>query len=215
MRCRRGRIRRQHGRTGGQQHDIQLLPDPPDHRQQDNRPIRLEKVDVSDALIYAENALGIGMMGDIGTSSTSRAIRSTRSRPKRSPKSCSNSTTVCRMKNAPYIPRRPGRWALPTRSWASRENGTNLGGKGDRRCGNREVRGGTVAGHAFFQNVTSMGVGYLTITPCRGDGIFREGNSTAAAQLRRDVPAAGCASKPLWVCIRRALEQGYRQGRGR
>lgn len=29
-------------------------------------------------------------------------------------------------------------------------------------------------GTHFFQNVTSLGVGYLTINPFRGDGIFRE-----------------------------------------
>ena len=57
-------------------------------------------------------------------------------------------------------------------------------------------------GTHFFQNVTSLGVGYLTINPFRGDGIFREGEldgrcavyeGTFLRQVRFE--------KPLWVCI--------------
>ena len=49
----------------GQQQIFNLLQIRPIIDNQDNRPIDWSKVDVSDALIYGENALGIGMMGDI------------------------------------------------------------------------------------------------------------------------------------------------------
>ena len=57
-------------------------------------------------------------------------------------------------------------------------------------------------GTHFFQNVTSLGVGYLTINPFRGDGLFREKeldarqalyDGTYLRQVRFD--------SPLWVCI--------------
>ena len=57
-------------------------------------------------------------------------------------------------------------------------------------------------GTHFFQNVTSLGVGYLTINPFRGEGIFREGvldqieaqhEGTFLRQVHFD--------KSLWVCI--------------
>lgn len=35
------------------------------------------------------------------------------------------------------------------------------------------------SGHAFFQNLTSFGVGYLTINPFMGDGRFDEGRLDA------------------------------------
>lgn len=66
----------------------------------------------------------------------------------------------------------------------------------------REVRGRTVAGHAFFQNVTSLGVGYLTINPFRGDGIFREGELDGRRAVYEGMFLRQVRfEKPLWVCI--------------
>ena len=42
-------------------------------------------------------------------------------------------------------------------------------------CGIEKFEVEPSQGTHFFQNVTSLGVGYLTINPFRGDGIFREG----------------------------------------
>ena len=42
-------------------------------------------------------------------------------------------------------------------------------------CGIERFEAEPSQGTHFFQNVTSLGVGYLTINPFRGDGIFREG----------------------------------------
>ena len=49
----------------GQRQVFNLLQIRPIIDNQDNRPIDWSKVDVSDALVYGQNALGIGMMGDI------------------------------------------------------------------------------------------------------------------------------------------------------
>ena len=82
-------------------------------------------------------------------------------------------------------------------------------------CGIEKFEVEPSQGTHFFQNVTSLGVGYLTINPFRGDGIFREGEldgrcavyeGTFLRQVRFEKPPVGLH--------RRALEQGYRQGRG-
>ena len=41
-------------------------------------------------------------------------------------------------------------------------------------CGIREFDIEPSQGTHFFQNVTSLGVGYLTINPFRGEGLFRK-----------------------------------------
>ena len=48
-------------------------------------------------------------------------------------------------------------------------------------------------GTHFFQNVTSLGVGYLTINPFRGDGLFRE-KELDARQALYDGTYLRCAS---------------------
>ena len=69
-------------------------------------------------------------------------------------------------------------------------------------CGIEKFEVEPSQGTHFFQNVTSLGVGYLTISPFRGDGIFREErldampahyDGTYLRQVRFE--------RPLWVCI--------------
>ena len=56
----------------------------------------------------------------------------------------------------------------------------------------REVRGRTVAGHAY----------YLTINPFRGDGIFREGELDGRRAVYEGMFLRQVRfEKPLWVCI--------------
>ena len=76
-------------------------------------------------------------------------------------------------------------------------------------CGIRRFDIEPSQGSHFFQNVTSLGIGYLTINPFRGDGIFR-------ADLLDAMPAA---YEGEWLrCVRfdRPLEVAIdgRAGRG-
>jgi putative uncharacterized protein (fragment) len=76
-------------------------------------------------------------------------------------------------------------------------------------CGIRGFEIDPSQGTHFFQNVTSLGVGYLTINPFRGDGIFRE-------ELLDGMPAVQegrylrCVSfdEPLYVYIDGRADRG-------
>ena len=57
-------------------------------------------------------------------------------------------------------------------------------------------------GTHFFQNVTSLGVGYLTISPFCGDGVFREETlDKCAAIYEGSFLRQVRFERPLWVCI--------------
>ena len=63
-------------------------------------------------------------------------------------------------------------------------------------------------GTHFFQNVTSLGVGYLTINPFRGDGIFRE-DLLDARKASTKAPTCARALRPPAVGLRgRPFEPG-------
>ena len=57
-------------------------------------------------------------------------------------------------------------------------------------------------GTHFFQNVTSLGVGYLTINPFRGEGIFREELLDARTAVYEGTFLRQVRfGRPLWVCV--------------
>ena len=57
-------------------------------------------------------------------------------------------------------------------------------------------------GTHFFQNVTSLGVGYLTISPFCGDGVIREETlDKCAAIYEGSFLWQVRFERPLWVCI--------------
>ena len=64
-------------------------------------------------------------------------------------------------------------------------------------------------GTHFFQNVTSLGVGYLTINPFRGDGIFRQDRLDAREALYEgEYLRLVRFDRPLWVCIDGRSDRG-------
>ena len=64
-------------------------------------------------------------------------------------------------------------------------------------------------GTHFFQNVTSLGVGYLTINPFRGDGIFREEELNAREAYYDGTYLRQVRfGQPLWVCIDGRSDKG-------
>ena len=65
-------------------------------------------------------------------------------------------------------------------------------------------------GTHFFQNVTSLGVGYLTINPFRGDGIFRTDLLDAMpAQWEGDYLRHIRFGRPLEVSIDGRSNRGF------
>ena len=65
-------------------------------------------------------------------------------------------------------------------------------------------------GTHFFQNVTSLGVGYLTINPHRGDGLFRkEALDARAAHYEGEFLRWVRFERPLEVAVDGRADRGF------
>ncbi|HIW65899.1 MAG TPA: PEP/pyruvate-binding domain-containing protein, partial [Candidatus Alistipes intestinipullorum] len=177
---------------------------------QDNRALDWSSVDTSKALIYGEQALGIGQMADIADIIyVKSAMFDSLSTDKIANELLALNNRM-REEGRTYILVGPGRWGssdpflgVPVR-WNHISEAKVIV-----ECGIARFDVEPSQGTHFFQNVTSLGVGYLTINPFRGDGIFREEeldareayyDGTYLRQVRFD--------KPLWVCIDGRSDKG-------
>ena len=170
---------------------------------QDNRAIDWSAEDPGQALIYGEQALGIGMMADLAdiiyVKNGSFDSLSTE-------KIAAELLTLnnrMRDEGRSYILVGPGRWGSSDPFLGVPVKWNHISeAKVIVECGIEKFEVEPSQGTHFFQNVTSLGVGYLTISPFRGDGIFREErldampahyDGTYLRQVRFE--------RPLWVCI--------------
>lgn len=187
----------------GQQQIFNLLQIRPIIDNQDNRPLNWTDVDTGDALIYAENALGIGTMGGItDIVYVKPGTFDTLSTEKIADELLALNTRM-RDANCSYILVGPGRWGSSDPFLGVPVKWTHISeAKVIVECGIPRFEVEPSQGTHFFQNVTSLGVGYLTINPFRGDGIFR-------TELLDVLPAAWEGAylrqihfeNPLFVCI--------------
>ena len=142
---------------------------------QDNRSIDWERIDPAGALIYGEQALGIGRMTDLrdviyvkpecfSSLATERIAEELLALNRRAhDEKCS------------YILVGPGRWGSSDPFLGVPVKWTHISeAKVIVECGIPGFDIEASQGTHFFQNVTSLGVGYLTINPHRGEGIFRK-----------------------------------------
>ena len=158
----------------GQQRIFNLLQIRPIIDNQENRPIDWSGIDPSDALIYSENALGIGRMSGIADI---LYIKTGAFDPLLTGKIADELlrfNALMRDEERPYILVGPGRWGssdpflgVPVK-WSHISEAKVIV-----ECGIEGFEIEPSQGTHFFQNVTSLGVGYLTVNPFRGDGIFR------------------------------------------
>ena len=142
----------------------------------DNTSLDWENTETDDAIIYAENALGMGSIegvedivyikNDNFDSAFSTAMAE---------EICQVNTRL-KEEGRRYILIGPGRWGssdpwlgIPI-SWPSITEAKVIV-----ECGLSNFRVEPSQGTHFFQNLTSLGIGYLTINPYMNDGIF---NST-------------------------------------
>ena len=142
-------------------------------------------VDTSEALIYAESALGIGAMHDLAdiiyvkpetfdTLSTEHIAQELLEFNRR-----------MREEGRSYILVGPGRWGSSDPFLGVPVKWTHISeAKVIVECGIERFEVEPSQGTHFFQNVTSLGVGYLTINPFRGDGSFRISRLDARPALR-------------------------------
>ncbi len=177
---------------------------------QDNRALDWSSVDTSKALIYGEQALGIGQMADIADIIYVKSATFDSLSTDKIANELLALNNRMREEGRTYILVGPGRWGssdpflgVPVR-WNHISEAKVIV-----ECGIARFDVEPSQGTHFFQNVTSLGVGYLTINPFRGDGIFREEeldareayyDGTYLRQVRFD--------KPLWICIDGRSDKG-------
>ena len=177
---------------------------------QDNRALDWSRIDTSKALIYGEQALGIGMMAEIADIIYVKTEAFDSLATEKIADELLTLNNRMRDEGRTYILVGPGRWGssdpflgVPVR-WNHISEAKVIV-----ECGIARFEVEPSQGTHFFQNVTSLGVGYLTINPFRGDGIFREEelnareayyDGTYLRQVRFE--------RPLWVCIDGRSDKG-------
>ncbi len=187
----------------GQQQIFNLLQIRPIIDNQDNRPIDWEQVDTARALIYGENALGVGMMSDITDIIYVKADAFDSLSTERIAEELLRFNALTRDERRSYILVGPGRWGSSDPFLGVPVKWTHISeAKVIVECSIEKFEVEPSQGTHFFQNVTSLGVGYLTINPFRGDGIFRAERLDAMPALREGEYLRQVRfQRPLWVCI--------------
>ncbi len=140
---------------------------------QDNRSLDWEEVPTDDALIYAENALGLGATEGVCDVVYIRNEAFDTAHTQAIAAEINTLNNKMRAEKRPYVLVGPGRWGssdpwlgIPVK-WPSISEAKVIV-----ECGLENFRVEPSQGTHFFQNLTSFGVGYLTINPFMGDGRF-------------------------------------------
>ena len=136
-----------------------------------NHSLDWSQVDVSGALVYAEKALGVGAMGDISDIIYVKMGEFDNSTTEQIAEELMQLNAQMRDRGEGYILVGPGRWGSSDRflgipvGWGHISEARVIV-----ECGLDNFRVEPSQGTHFFQNVTSLGVGYMTINPFMGDG---------------------------------------------
>lgn len=158
----------------GQEKIFNLLQIRPIIDNQDNRSIDWEQVAIDEALIYGEQALGIGRMHDLQEVVYVKTEHFSSLVTERIAEELLTLNRRMQEEQRNYILVGPGRWGSSDPFLGVPVRWTHISeAKVIVECGIKEFDIEPSQGTHFFQNVTSLGVGYLTINPFRGEGLFR------------------------------------------
>ena len=180
--------------------DLQIRPIIDSH---ENRAADWSRLNTDEALIYGERALGVGAMNDIADIVYVKPDAFDPLVTERIAEELLALNLRMREEGRSYILVGPGRWGSSDPFLGVPVKWTHISeAKVIVECGIERFQVEPSQGTHFFQNVTSLGVGYLTIDPFRGDGIFRQERLDA-------MPAAWEGAylrqvrfeRPLEVCI--------------
>lgn len=187
----------------GQQQIFNLLQIRPIIDNQDNRPIDWSSETPDHALIYGEQALGIGRMNDISDIVYVKTPMFDSLATEKIADELLALNARMRDEQRTYILVGPGRWGSSDPFLGVPVKWTHISeAKVIVECGIERFDVEPSQGTHFFQNVTSLGVGYLTINPFRGDGIFREDLLDARKALCEGTYLRHVRfDRPLWVCV--------------
>ena len=200
----------------GEQQIFNLLQIRPIIDNQDNRPIDWSKVDVSDALVYGQNALGIGMMGDIADIIYIKGDTFDSLSTEKIAEELLEFNNRMQDEKRSYILVGPGRWGSSDPFLGVPVKWNHISeAKVIVECGIEKFEVEPSQGTQFFPERHLAGRGLPDDQSLPRRRYFpRRGTRRPLRGLRRDVPAAGALRKTPVGLHRRALEQGYRQGRG-
>ena len=187
----------------GRQRIFNLLQIRPIIDNQDNRPIDWSSETPDHALIYGEQALGIGRMNDISDIVYVKTPMFDSLATEKIADELLALNARMRDEQRTYILVGPGRWGSSDPFLGVPVKWTHISeAKVIVECGIERFDVEPSQGTHFFQNVTSLGVGYLTINPFRGDGIFREDLLDARKALYEGTYLRHVRfDRPLWVCV--------------
>ncbi len=194
----------------GRQHIFNLLQIRPIIDNHDNRSIDWESVETSRALIYGESALGIGQMTDIADIVYVKTEAFNSLSTEKIADELLALNARLRDEKRSYVLVGPGRWGSSDPFLGVPVKWTHISeAKVIVECGIEHFDVEPSQGTHFFQNVTSLGVGYLTINPFRGDGIFRQDRLDALEALYEgEFLRLVRFQRPLWVCIDGRADKG-------
>ena len=187
----------------GRQRIFNLLQIRPIIDNQDNRPIDWSREDTSRALIYGESALGIGRMTEIADIVYVRSETFSSLVTEKIADELLGLNARLHEEGRSYILVGPGRWGSSDPYLGVPVKWTHISeAKVIVECNIESFDVEPSQGTHFFQNVTSLGVGYLTINPSRGEGIFREQLLDARpAEWEGRYLRLVHFERPLWVAI--------------
>ncbi|MDR0907855.1 MAG: phosphoenolpyruvate synthase [Rikenellaceae bacterium] len=139
------------------------------------RTLDWSEIDTSRALIYSENALGVGAMSGIHDIVYVKTGVFDKRDTEKIAEELLKLNAEMQWQGRGYVLVGPGRWGstdpwlgIPVR-WNHISEARVIV-----ECGLPDFRVEPSQGTHFFQNLTSLGVGYLTINPFAGDGVFDE-----------------------------------------
>lgn len=130
-------------------------------------------VETDSAILYAESALGLGRIEGLHDVIYVRADRFNPSRSQEMAMEVAQLNEMMKQQGRNYILIGPGRWGssdswlgIPVK-WSHISESRVIA-----ECGLENFRIDPSQGTHFFQNLTSFGVGYLTLNPYNGDGVI-------------------------------------------
>lgn len=128
------------------------------------------------AILYAESALGLGKIEGLRDIIYVKPGRFERSETPQMAEEIDALNTAMKREGLNYVLVGPGRWGssdpwlgIPVK-WPQISEARVIA-----ECGLEDFRVDPSQGTHFFQNLTSFGVGYLTLNPAIGDGVFDAG----------------------------------------
>ncbi|MCE5320120.1 MAG: phosphoenolpyruvate synthase [Bacteroidales bacterium] len=139
----------------------------------DNKSLDWDKIDTEDSLIYAQKALGVGFIDGITDVVYIRNENFDSSHTVKMAEEIDSLNIKMKEQGRYYVLVGPGRWGssdpwlgIPIK-WPHISEAKVIV-----ECGLRDFHVEPSQGTHFFQNLTSFGIGYLTINPYNNDGKF-------------------------------------------